>query len=100
AAVEAELLALPEGDGLGRERASFAIRSEQAALQRLDLADRLAEEHLVPARTLRDTALALHDHMASYVAGATRVVDRAGGRVAVVGLLADAPGVVADLHAS
>jgi hypothetical protein len=99
-AAEGELARLGPDDALRRDQLAFAVRGERAAIGRIDLAERLAAEHLGPARTLRDTALSLHEHMAGYVTSASRVVDRAGGRVAVVGLLADAPGVLADLHAT
>jgi hypothetical protein len=87
-------------DPLAREQASFRARRDRAALARLEVAESLHREHLGPARALRDTAWSLHEQLAAYLASASRVVDRAGGRVAVVGLLADAPAVVADLHAS
>jgi hypothetical protein len=85
---------------LRMERLRFAIRSDRVALRLAELAERLAAQHLGPARSLRDTAMDLHEQMSRYATSAGFAVDAAGARVQVLGMLADAPAVVADLHAS
>lgn len=99
AAVEAADPALPaEETARRRDRLVFDLRTEGVTLDLLRAAAQLCRHHLPAARSLRDTVLRLHEEMAHYVVSATHTVNAAGRRIQGVGMLADAPIVVAELQ--
>jgi hypothetical protein len=83
-----------------RDRYTFDLRTESVALELFRAAAEHCRTHLPAARSLRDTVLRLHEDMAEYVLGATHTVNAAGRRIQGLGMLADAPTVVAELAAS
>lgn len=83
-----------------RDRYTFDLRSEAVAMSLYGAAVELSRQHLDPARALRDTVLRLHEEMATYVLSATHTVNAAGRRIGALGMLADAPAVVAELQHS
>jgi hypothetical protein len=90
----------PEQKARLRDRFTFDLRSEGVSLSLYGAAVDLARQHLEPARALRDTVLRLHEEMATYVLSATHTVNAAGRRIGAMGMLADAPAVVAELQQS
>jgi len=83
-----------------RDRYTFDLRTEAVALDLYKAAAEHCRTHLPAARSLRDTVLRLHEDMAEYVLSATHTVNAAGRRIQGLGMLADAPVVVAELQAS
>lgn len=83
-----------------RDRNTFEIRRQSVALSLYGAAAELCRQHLGPARAVRDTVLQLHEEMANYVLSASHTVNAAGRRIGALGMLADAPMVVAELHHS
>ncbi|MEZ4237651.1 MAG: hypothetical protein R3F59_16190 [Myxococcota bacterium] len=90
----------PEQKARLRDRYTFDLRSESVSLALFGAAVELSRQHLDPARALRDTVLRLHEEMATYVLSATHTVNAAGRRIGAMGMLADAPAVVAELQQS
>ncbi|MCA9494634.1 MAG: hypothetical protein KC621_32120 [Myxococcales bacterium] len=90
----------PEERERRRDRYTFDLRTEAVDGALYETAVELCRHHLDPARALRDTVLKLHEEMASYVLSATHTVNAAGRRIQGLGMLADAPLVVAELQAS
>lgn len=82
------------------DRLTFELRTETIDLELLMARARLCRQHVEPARQLRDTVLALQEDMARFVTAATAAVDSAGRRIQALGMAADAPLVVAELHQS
>jgi hypothetical protein len=82
------------------DRYTFDLRSESVSLALYGAAVELCRQHLPPARALRDTVLRLHEEMSNYVLAATHNVNAAGRRISALGMLADAPIVVAELQQS
>ena len=104
--IEAELAALDASDpqldadavARLRDRLAFELRRESVTLDLLRASAQLCRHHLPAARSLRDTVLRLREEMAHYVVSATHTVNAAGRRIQGVGLLADAPIVIAELQ--
>lgn len=90
----------PEERERRRDRFGFDARTETVALELFKAAAEHCRTHLPAARSLRDTVLRLHEEMAAYVLGATHAVNAAGRRIQGLGVLADAPSVVAELQES
>lgn len=82
------------------DRYTFDLRTESVSMSLYSAAVELCKQHLPPARALRDTVLRLHEEMSAYVLSATHNVNAAGRRISALGMLADAPIVVAELHQS
>ncbi len=104
---EHSLSALDAGVGLSveqrarrRDRFTFDLRTEMVSLELYKAAAELCRQHMPPARALRDTVLQLHEDMAGYVLSASHTVNAAGRRIQGLGMLADAPVVVAELQES
>lgn len=93
---------LPEGTTRAqlRERVAFDERTQAAALDLLRARERLLAQELGPARELRDTVLTLHEELSRFVLKATSAVDTSGRQIQALGMAADAPTVVAELHDS
>lgn len=83
-----------------RDRYTFDLRTDAVALRLYEAAAVQCRQHLEPARALRDTVLQLHEDMATYVLSATHKVNASGRRIQGLGMLADAPVVVAELQES
>lgn len=81
-----------------RDRTTFDLRTDSVTLDLLRATAQLCRHHLPAARSLRDTVLKLHEEMAHYVVSATHAVNAAGRRIQGLGMLADAPIVVAELQ--
>lgn len=99
----AELDALdlgPEERERRRDRYTFDLRTESVALALFQAAAELCQQHVGPARSLRDTVLQLREEMARYVLAASHTVNAAGRRIQGLGMLADAPVVVGELQRS
>jgi hypothetical protein len=90
----------PEQRARHRDRLDFDLRTEAVALDLFEAAAQHASSHLPAARSLRDTVLQLHEQMAKFVLDATHTVNAAGRRIHGLGVLADAPVVVAELRES
>lgn len=90
----------PEAEARRRDRFEFDLRTEGVALSLHKAAADQCRHHLDPARALRNTVLQLHEEMARYVLSATHTVNAAGRRIQGLGMLADAPIVVAELQES
>jgi hypothetical protein len=88
----------PDGVARARDQLTFELRRESVTLDLLRAAAQLCRHHLPAARSLRDTVLRLREEMAHYVVSATHTVNAAGRRIQGLGLLADAPIVVAELQ--
>ncbi len=82
------------------DRLRYEERSESTALALFRASAELAADELGPARALRDTVLALHADMARFVLEATSAVNTSGRKVQALGLAADTPLVVTELHAA
>lgn len=100
AQLESDTELTPEQRDRRRDRYTFDLRTETVALELFASAAEHCRTHLPAARSLRDTVLRLHEDMAEYVLGATHTVNAAGRRIQGLGMLADAPIVVAELQAS
>jgi len=100
AQLEADPELSPEARDRRRDRFTFDLRTEAVALDLYEAAAGHCRTHLPAARSLRDTVLRLHEEMAEYVLSATHTVNAAGRRIQGLGMLADAPVVVAELQAS
>lgn len=96
----ANLELAPEARARRQDRFAFDLRTESASLMLHKAAAEQCRHHLEPARSLRDTVLLLHEEMAQYVLSATHTVNAAGRRIQGLGMLADAPIVVAELQGS
>lgn len=102
--IEAELEALQQsgaaapGAARRRDQLRFDERTESTTLALFRAAAELAQEELGPARALRDTVLELHGDMARFVLEASSAVNTSGRRVQALGLAADTPLVVTELH--
>jgi hypothetical protein len=83
-----------------RDRLTFDLRTAMIDLELHRTATSQCQQHLQPARALRDTVLSLHEQMSTYVVQATHTVDAAGRSVHALGTMADAPAVVAELQQS
>ncbi len=83
-----------------RDRYTFDLRTEAVNLELYGVSVEQCRAHLEPARALRDTVLQLHEDMAKYVINATHTVNAAGRRIQGLGVMADAPTVVAELQES
>jgi ABC-type transporter Mla subunit MlaD len=90
----------PEAMRARQDRLTFEERSESTALTLLRGRHELIQRELEPTRQLRDTVMKLHDEMSGFVMQANSAVDTAGRRIQALGMAADAPMVVAELHAS
>ncbi|HCH62847.1 MAG TPA: hypothetical protein DFR83_08590 [Deltaproteobacteria bacterium] len=90
----------PEALRARQDRLTFEERSESTALTLLRSRHELVQRELEPVRQLRDTVMKLHDEMSGFVMQANSAVDTAGRRIQALGMAADAPMVVAELHAS
>lgn len=90
----------PEAMAARQDRLTFEERSESTALTLLQGRHGLIQREIDPARQLRDTVMKLHDEMSRFVLQANSAVDTAGRRIQALGMAADAPMVVAELHAS
>jgi len=99
-ALDANAELSPEQKDRRRDRFGFDLRTETVALDLHKAASEHCRNHLPAARSLRDTVLQLHEEMAAYVLGATHTVNAAGRRIQGLGMLADAPTVVAELQES
>ncbi len=99
-ALDANAELSPEQKDRRRDRFGFDLRTETVALDLHHAASEHCRNHLPAARSLRDTVLQLHEEMAAYVLGATHIVNAAGRRIQGLGMLADAPTVVAELQES
>lgn len=77
----------------------FEERSQGIALELFRARRSLCQQELGPARELRDTVLSLHEDMARFVQQAGSTVNGQGHRIQALGLAADAPVVIAELHA-
>lgn len=97
---EADAAQAPDERERRSDRFTFDLRTESVALSLFQAAAELCRQHLGPARSLRDTVLRLHEEMAQYVLTATHTVNAAGRRIQGLGMLADAPLVVAELQQS
>lgn len=102
--IEEELVGLdgdhsPEAERR-RDQLTFDLRTEGVALDLFAASGDQCQQHLDPARKLRDTVLELHEDMAKYVLTATHTVNAAGRRIQGLGMMADAPIVVGELQAS
>ncbi len=82
------------------DRLTFELRTESINLELFRANAEQCAHHLGPARKLRDAVLELHEDMARYVLTATQAVNAAGRRIQGLGMMADAPIVVAELQAS
>ncbi|MEZ4320447.1 MAG: hypothetical protein R3F61_23405 [Myxococcota bacterium] len=82
------------------DQLTFELRTETIALDLFNASAIQCQQHLEPARTLRDTVLELHEDMSKYVLSATHTVNAAGRRIQGLGMMADAPVVVSELQAS
>lgn len=76
----------------------YSVKSEATALALFRASTGLCREELGPARALRDTVLDLHGDMARFVLESTSAVNTSGRRVQALGLAADTPMVIAELH--
>ncbi|NCG20455.1 MAG: hypothetical protein GWP91_15710 [Rhodobacterales bacterium] len=83
-----------------RDRYTFDLRTEAVNLELYGVSMEQCRVHLAPARALRDTVLQLHEDMSKYVINATHTVNAAGRRIQGLGVMADAPTVVAELQES
>lgn len=99
-AIEADPDLTPEQRDRRRDRYTFDLRTEAIALELFKAAAQHGRHHLPSARALRDTVLQLHEDMAGFVLSATHTVNAAGRRIQGLGMLADAPTVVAELQTS
>lgn len=90
----------PEAMRARQDRLTFEERSESTALTLLRGRHALIQRELEPTLQLRDTVMKLHDEMSGFVMQANSAVDTAGRRIQALGMAADAPMVVAELHAS
>lgn len=81
-----------------RDALQFEERSLGIALELYRARRELCRRELGPARELRDTVLSLHEDMARFVQQASASVGGQGHRIQALGLAADAPVVVAELH--
>ncbi|MCB9743736.1 MAG: hypothetical protein H6740_14145 [Alphaproteobacteria bacterium] len=100
---EAEIEGLkPGGEGARRRQdaLSFELRQEALNLQLLRARADLSDDNIGPTRALRDTVMALHEGLTTYLITATGAVDAAGQRVQALGLAADTPAVIAELQES
>lgn len=104
--IEAALETLGETDELSpdekarfRDALQFEERTQGIALELFRARRELCRQELGPARELRDTVLSLHEDMARFVQQAGSSVNGQGHRIQALGLAADAPVVVAELHA-
>lgn len=88
----------PESRARAMDRHGFELRTATLSLELCEAAIALAGQHLPAARQLRDTVLSIHEDMARYVLQATHTVNAAGRRIQGLGMLADAPVVVAELQ--
>jgi len=93
-----------EGSASAEERArqvdqlSYQLRTRAVELEQHMARERLARQHLEPARQLRDTVLSLQEDMSRFVTAATATVNSAGRRIQALGMAADAPVVVRELQ--
>jgi hypothetical protein len=92
--------ATPEQHAQLVDRLTFQLKSESIHLELYGAAVEHSDRHLEPARALRDTVLQLHQEMSAYVLAATHTVNSAGRRIQGLGMMADAPTVVAELQES
>ncbi len=83
-----------------RDRFTFDLRSEEINQHLHQAAAEQCEQHVEPARALRDTVLSLREQMAAYVLQASHTVAASGRRLQALGMLGDAPTVVAELQES
>lgn len=90
----------PEARERRKDRYEFDLRTETVALSLYKAAAKQCRQHLEPARVLRNTVLQLHEEMAEFVLTATHTVNAAGRRIQGLGMLADAPIVIAELQES
>ena len=81
-----------------RDALEFEERSQGIALELFHARRDLCRQELQPARELRDTVMSLHEDMARFVQPAGSSVNGQGHRIQALGLAADAPTVVAELH--
>jgi hypothetical protein len=97
-AIDGDPASDPDELAARRDRATFDLRTDTVTQDLLRAAAQLCRHHLPAARSLRDTVLRLHEEMAHYVVSATHAVNAAGRRIQGLGMLADAPIVVAELQ--
>jgi len=98
AVIESDPDSDPDELAARRDRATFDLRTDSVTLELLRATAQLCRHHLPAARSLRDTVLKLHEEMSHYVVSATHAVNAAGRRIQGLGMLADAPIVVAELQ--
>ena len=79
---------------------TFQLRKVALDLELHRAAEGLFEQHLEPARSLRDTVMSLHEEMSHFLLSASSTVDGAGRRIQALGMAADAPAVVMELQDS
>jgi hypothetical protein len=96
--IEGDTASDPDDLAARRDRVTFDLRTDSVTLDLLRATAQLCRHHLPAARSLRDTVLKLHEEMAHYVVSATHAVNAAGRRIQGLGMLADAPIVVAELQ--
>jgi len=80
------------------DQLSYQLRTRAVELEQHMARERLARQHLEPARQLRDTVLSLQEDMSRFVTAATATVNSAGRRIQALGMAADAPVVVRELQ--
>ncbi len=79
---------------------TFELRRVALDLEIHRASEALFEQHLEPARSLRDTVMRLHEEMSHFLLSASSTVDGAGRRIQALGMAADAPAVVLELQSS
>lgn len=94
--------AIEEANGSGAliDELQFELRLEGQNLKLFRAWEELCDEHIPPARGLRDTVHQLHEEMQAFVLEATGTMNAAGRRIQALGAAADAPVVVGELQQS
>lgn len=105
--LENELRALRKDESLSPEELarredalSFELKSSSISMDLHRARERLCRTHLDPTRELRDLVQRLHEEMAQFVLSAAATTEEAGRRIQALGMVADAPAVVAELSQS